>query len=262
MPIILILRLVHFAQGQHPEIRFYGLKILVDDMQTSRHFYQDVLGFEVLDEDSPKTDLKTGTWPIQLQISPANQASTYPQTARTGLTIETYKLLPEIDRLRKLGVLVYDTLLARNGVGISIPFQDPSANVLSMMEVQVREVPNFEGLRIYNCGVTGGDMESLIKFYRDILGFEEWSPDYLPWALPLKHADGTFAFMLHYKPGLERNKTDYGISPQMIIILSTPDLEKMKSYLTSVQIEFSSVDNFILCQDPAGNFLEIVGWAK
>ncbi len=240
-----------------PEFRFSGLKMYVNDLSQAETFYKDVLGFS-LQRTGDQWVVNTGTWPIYLSAGIEQQPPSYPTTARTGLTVQTYRLLPRIDRLREMGVPVLDSLLRRNGVGISIPFSDPTGNVLNMMEVQARELPQFAGIKVYNSGVTISDMVAARNFYQEILGFESWSERYLPDALPLKHKDGSFAFMVHYKPSLLRNETAHGVSPGVHLILSTPDLERARDYLKSKEVIVQQKGPLLICKDPEGNILEVI----
>lgn len=250
--------LIGFLAYSQPEFRFHGLKIFVDDLAVAESFYTDELGFSLAKKSDSQITLDTKSWPIYLEKSTRNQTSRYPDEARTGLTVYTYKLLPRIDSFRKNDVVLYDSLLSRNGVGISIPFNDPSRNVISLMEVQIREVPTFKEIRLYNTGVTTSDMESSIDFYENILGFEEWSRDYLPDALPLKHDDGSFAFMIHHRDGLTSNTLKHGDSPQMILIMQTPDLDKAGAYLKERDVEFTEEKELLICRTPSGNYIEII----
>ncbi|MEO1050999.1 MAG: VOC family protein [Bacteroidota bacterium] len=239
-------------------LKFHGLRVFVNSLESSLDFYQGTLGFEVKDKNESEVVLKTGSWPIYLQKSNSQTTSDYPKVARTGLAIQTAKLLPRIDHFREQGIPFFDSLLQRNGVGISIPFEDPSGNVLNLIEVQIRQVPTFQGLKIYNTGVTISNMETATQFYEDILGFEEWSRAYLPAALPLKHADGSFAFMIHCKEGLTDSQRDYGTSPQMVLMFSTSDMATIKRHLQNNEVVFKDLTDSIICQDPAGNFIEII----
>jgi len=162
-----------YAQ-EKPDFKFHGLKIYVHDLKLAEEFYCNQFHFRST-KNGNNLKLETDSWPIYIEKANGKAQTSYPFKARTGLTVQTYKLLPRIDKLRKSGVVLYDTLLRRNGVGISIPFQDPSGNVLSMIEVQIREIERFDGVRIYNTGVTISDMDAAIEFYERILGFEEWS---------------------------------------------------------------------------------------
>ncbi len=250
-----LLGLIHI-DDQGPEFRFHGLKIFVEDLEESRQFYSEELGFRP-NADS-KTIYETGAWPLYLEEAESSVSTKYPTESRTGLTVQTFKLLPRMERLRSQNVPFYDSLLARNGVGISIPFKDPSGNAINLMEVQVRPVPLFEGVKIYNCGVTVPDMDTAIDFYVGLLGFNEWSRNYLPAALPLKHGDNSFAFMIHYKEGITKSSVDYGEQPHFSLILETESLEKAKQFLSDEAIEFFEKESKIIARDPFGNYFEII----
>jgi len=245
-----------FAQ-EESKLTFTGIKIFVTDLQVAEDFYANVLGLEVSDRAANEVELKTNTWPITLALAKERSAPGYPNNARTGLSFQTYKLLPQIDRLRENGVKLYDSLLSRNGVGISIPFEDPFGNVMTIIEVQIREVEAFEGVRIYNTGVTIANMDAATQFYEGLLGFEEWSRNYLPDALPLKHSDGSFAFMIHYKDGLKNNANAYGQNSQIVLMMSVPNLGGLRSLLESREIQFDLKKDRLIVQDQERNFIEI-----
>ncbi|MEP5610963.1 MAG: VOC family protein [Cyclobacteriaceae bacterium] len=242
-----------------PEIKFAGVKIFVTDLQIAEDFYTNNLGLQVSARNAKEVELKTNQWPITLALAKERSADGYPSNARTGLSFQTHKLLPQIDNFRKMGVKLHDSLLSRNGVGISIPFEDPFGNVMTILEVQIRDVERFEGVKVYNTGVTIADMDAATAFYEGVLGFEEWSRDYLPDALPLKHFDGSFAFMIHYKKGLKKNPAMYGKNSQIVLVMSTSNLDDVKSKLKSKGIQFESKKDRIIIQDQEGNLTEIEG---
>lgn len=254
--LILILCLVVSARGQETNFRFYGLKIIVRDLESSQRFYQDILNLDVVRvADGLKIDGQV--FPIVIEEADTRNQQTYPQSARTGLTLQVQKLLPAIDELRAMKIPLYDTLLARNGVGISIPVQDPSGNVINLIEVQVYDPGKINGFKLYNTGVTISNMDSATVFYQSILGLEDWSRNYLPAALPLKHKDGSFAFMIHNKAGLKNNEQAFDRWPQMHLILTTTHLKQARAYLESSGIEITEKDDRLICQDYEGNWLEI-----
>ena len=130
--------------GQVPEFRFSGLRIYVGDLEEARRFYEGVLGFSV---ERAGSDLTIVDQSVEVSLSETVKTNSvnFPLSTRVGLSIEVPKLLPAIEKLKAQGIKLYDTLLARNGVGISIPFQDPFGNVL-----QQRAMPTC-----YNSGILG-----------------------------------------------------------------------------------------------------------
>jgi len=244
--------------GQEPDFKFHGLKIYVDDLTKAQRFYDDFLGFE-LKEQRESLMVADQSFPIYFQKSQGKADPDYPVAARTSLALQVNKLLPAIDLLRASKLKVYDSLLERNGVGIAIPFQDYSGNVMHFIEVQVFDPGPVDNIQTYNCGVTISDMAKASTFYLEILGFKEWSRNYLPAALPLKHEDGSFAFMIHAKKGIDANQTSRSASPQMNLILTTSDLPAAKRYLmdNKVTILDSDEEGVIFCRDPEGNIIEV-----
>ncbi len=249
----LCLTLTSIAQ----EVRFSGIKIFVHDLELAEDFYQKNLNLKIASRSKNTISLNSNAWPIVLEKSEESAVGNYPNEARTGLSFQTYKLLLTIDALRNQEVTLHDSLLSRNGVGIHIPFEDPSGNVFTTIEVQIRPVQMFEGLNVYNTGVTISDMDAAVHFYEKILGYEELSRNYLPDALPLKHSDGSFAFMIHYKESLMKNSASYGKHSQVVLMMEAEDLEQIKSKLEVENISFTSKKDRIICRDPEGNFVEI-----
>lgn len=250
------------ATSSHAQLKFHGVKIKVAEMNEALGFYVEKLGFKVDSSDGfpNRVVLKTNSFPIYLELAERTNKSEYPKEARTGLTLQTNKLLLKIDELREKGIEFHEPYLSKNGVGIAIPFKDPFGNVLSLMEVQVRDIPEFEEPRVYNAGVTILDMDSAIGFYTSKLGFQEWSRNYLPDALPLKHTEGSFAFMIHYKEGLIPSSIDYPQETQTILVFETPDLANTKAELIrkGVTVIHSKSDKQFAIADLEGNVLEVI----
>ena len=255
---IIFLLISSLATGQKPDFKFHGLKIFVDDLDEAVKFYGDFLGFDIRDKN--EVLVVTGqSFPISIHQSQEKSKTNYALKTRISLALQVNKLLPEIDVLRANELRVYDSLLARNGVGIAIPFEDYAGNVLSFIEVQIYDPGPINNIRVYNCGVTISDMDKASDFYLDILGFQEWSRNYLPAALPLKHNDGSFAFMIHAEKGLKPNESEYGNSPRKILTLSTLNLAIATEYLANegVTILDESSNGLLICRDPEGNIIEI-----
>lgn len=241
--------------SETPDIHFDGLQVAVHDLSEAKHFYHNLLGFELTEDN--KIQLQAGHFPIQLvEVSEKNPAR-YHQHARVSLTLQVDQLLPAIDRLRKRGVKFHEQDLQRNGVGISIPFRDPSGNLLSLMEVQVGNIQSFEGIRVYNTGITSADMKKARAFYQGILGFLDWSTAYLPAAMPLKNVDGSFAYMLHQKSGLVPKTSPDINRSRMSLAFSTSNLQAALDHLKNNNVSIVEKDDdlkHLIFQDPFGNF--------
>ena len=253
----LLLLILPFCSNGQVEFRFHGLKIFVSDISESKVFYTEDLGFEVTDTLKGMKILNQG-FPIYIEKAGSATSDNYPKQSMTSLTVLVDHLLPTIEDLKSNSVYFFDTLLTRNGVGISIPFSDPSGNIINLMEVQVYDPGPLNQIRVYNTGITASNMDSARYFYQNLLGFEESSTDYLPYALPLMHRkDQTFAFMIHWKKGLKKAKKPYGTAPQMSISLEVDDLDGAWTYLTSLGLPVTKKENQLVCKDPDGNWVEI-----
>ncbi len=241
-----------------PDLKIHGVKIFVKDLGHASEFYSTFLGLSIEAKNDKSVKLNTGQYPLYLVESERYVPRNVLSESHYGISFLTQKLLPAIDMARKSGIQLYDTLLSRNGIGIHIPMSDPSGNLLHMMEVQVREMADFEGFRLYNSGTTTNNMASAEEFYTQQLGFEDWSRDYLPDALPLKHQDQTFAFMLHQNKSLVSSTYEYGTSPGVVLILETKDIKAITLYLDSNNISFSVQNDTVLITDNSNNVIEII----
>ncbi len=239
------------------DFKFHGLKIFTSDIAEATTFYSEVLGFEVVNSQAGIM-LLNKVFPIYIEEADHLSANDYPQESRTGLTLHVNHLLPTVDALKKKNVSFYDTLLARNGVGIAIPFEDSSDNVISLMEVQIYDPGPLNGIQVYNTGIAISNMDSARYFYQKLLGFDDWSTNYLPDALPLKHKkDQTFAFMIHWKKGLKKSKKYFVSAPQMILMFEVENLKFAQEYLESMKVDVTKRGSRLICQDPEGNWIEI-----
>ncbi len=248
------------SQSSDQSLKFHGIKILVDDLDEARAFYKGKLGFMAAPAESREQIVfNQEQFPIYLQKCQFANPGRHQVESRVGLSIQTNKLLPRMKTLQSRDVRFDEYQLRRNGVGISIPHFDPSGNRLSLIEVQIREVPEFDEPRVYNCGVTIANMEAARRFYVEQLGFDIWSTAYLPAALPLKHTDGSFAFMIHYEADLTPNSTKYPDEAQLIIILQINNLSDLIKQLEEKNMPYQRLSKAgILVRDPEGNLIEII----
>ncbi len=243
---------------ERPEFEVHGVKIFVDDLTIAEKFYSKDLGFKVIKRNKSRLILETNTYPVYLQLAKQIVDRDLHKESYIGLSFQVTKLLPAIDELRASGIHVQDSLLSRNGVGIDIPFHDPTGNILNLIEVQIRDIPEFNRYRVYNSGAVVNDMIGAENFYKGDLGFLDWSRDYLPDALPLMHKDGSFAFMLHQKKGLIRNTASYGTGPQIVLMFEVSNFDETIKYFKQNNIPFQKLEKLLVLKDPEGNHSEII----
>lgn len=265
-PLVLSLLFLNSSGDPMPEIRFYGVQIRVHNMEQAVDFYSKRLGFSISEQMHfpNQLSLKTNSFPLELVLVKEENNTNYKQEAHAKVSFLANDLLPTIDRLRSVGVPFQEKELSKNGVGVHIPFQDPSGNQHTIIEVQIRTVPSFEEPRIYNTGFNVVDMEAAASFYVEKLGFEVFSEDYLPAALPLKHSDNSFAFMLHYKNEMQQARPSYPKQAQTLLMFETKQLERSIAILKtkgitflSDEIQSNSRGKYIAFKDPSGNISEL-----
>ncbi len=240
-------------------VKFYGVEIKVSDISRAAEFYGETMGFGIKNQTSDEAWLETQNFPVKLTKAATANRIDFESETHAKIAFMANSLLLTIDQLRSKNVQFHPQSLSRNGIGIGITFEDPFGNRHSLVEVQVRDVPNFAEPRIYNTGFAMANMDLARDFYVDGLGFEVYSEDYLPDALPLKHADNSFAFMLHYNKDLLVRQSNEDQS-QVSLIFSTPDLESSMGLLKSAGAtliaetqQFSTSGYYIRFVDPLGN---------
>ena len=247
--------------GTPPKLKFHGVKVKSHDFTASKIFYLQSLGFEVKKTYSSNL-LKLSSSTVPIYLSTASKPSTIPHTT---ISFQVNKLLPVIDRYRGKGVEFDDSSLQRNGVGIHINFEDPSGNRLSLMEVQLFDTPAIEEPQIYNVGISTNNVSSAEEFYISKMGLQVHSRNYLPNALPLKHSDNSFAFMIHKNEEIETAmKVKYPEESQILFLFETENLIKTIADLKQNGVDLlfdipkkDLLGSYIAFNDNLGNVFEI-----
>ncbi|MGD1961203.1 MAG: VOC family protein [Fulvivirga sp.] len=237
------------------QLRFEGVKIQVNDLKAAKGFYHDILGFEIVKESEDRLQLKTETFPIQLKKVEIPNRTDFATQANAKIAFHSSNLLVAIRYLSRCGVDIVNDQIHKNGVGIHVLVKDPAGNMHSIMEIQSGRKNNFQGFKIYNAGFAVSSMEESEEFYVNKLGFEVLSRNYLPNALPLKHPDETFAFMLHARKNTRPAQMRLQES-QTMLIFKTPNLKQIMQRLEGLQIIQKS-DKHMVFEDPSGLISEI-----
>ena len=249
-------------------MRTHGIKINVDDMDKAMAFYVNKLGFEIASrQDYPReVFLKSGD-DTKLSLRAVKKLQPpKPEDTRVSFTLQVNDLDQSIARMKSLGVEFAETEKRKEGVGYAISIKDPFGANLSMMHQTIVKVEPFKEPRIYNFGFLIPEMEAARSFYVGKLGFVVRSEKYLPLDLPLGHADKTFAFMLHYRPGKVQPVTShYPTLPWHTIVFETSDLRSAAMELKqsgikilSTSPEKNSEGNYLAFEDPFGNVCELL----
>lgn len=249
-------------------IRTHGVKINVDDMEKAEAFYCGKLGFEVEDRSGYPSYvvLKSGDR-IKLVLNLVKKLLRLDQTdTRFSFTLQVNDLDQAIERMRSLGVEFGEAERRKEGVGNAIFIKDPFGRRISLMHQTIVKVEPFKEPKLYNFGFFIPDMATGRDFYSQKLGFVARSEKYLPLDLPLGHQDKSFAFMLHYRPGVKPVGSDYPNSaPFNTLVFETDNLQAAIKELKergvrilSGKTQKSALGNFVVFADPFGNISELL----
>jgi catechol 2,3-dioxygenase-like lactoylglutathione lyase family enzyme len=251
-------------------LRTSALKINVDDMDKALSFYGDKLGFEVADRsDYPQeVVLRTGD-SFKLILNQVRRLQKVVATeTQVGLTLQVNDLDQAVEKMRSLDVEFAETKPRKEGVGNAIFILDPFSRKISLMHQTIVKVEPFKEPRVYNYGVLIPDMAAGRDFYVNKLGFVVRSEKYLPLDLPLGHEDKTFAFMLHYRPGVTSIKSEYpNATPFVMMVFEASDLpqtvmELRKSGVKILAAKSSKHGKAIVIEDPFGNVSEVIASSR
>jgi catechol 2,3-dioxygenase-like lactoylglutathione lyase family enzyme len=255
-----------------PFIKTYGVRINVDDMDKAVSFYCGKLGFDVEDRSGypGRVVLRSGDRNKLILTRVKKLVTRGPADTGFSFTLQVNDLDEAIGRMKSLGVELGESNRRKEGVGSAIYIRDPFGRLISLMHQTIVKVEPFKEPKIYNFGFLIPNMETGRDFYSDRLGFVVRSEKYLPLDLPLGHTDKSFAFMLHYRPGVKAIKSEYpGVSPFNMLIFETDDLEAAVNEMKRRGIKFiddkpreDAQGSYIAFEDPFGNVSELLELTK
>jgi predicted enzyme related to lactoylglutathione lyase len=259
--IFLLISLALNISANDFELRTYGLKINVDEMDKAVSFYVGKLGFEIEDRSNypNQVSLKTNDR-IKLILNKVKKLQKIDATdTRIGLTLQVNDLDVAIARMKAAGLDFGENQKRKEGVGNAISFNDPFGRTISIMHVTIVKVEPFKEPKVYNYGVLVPDMDIARDFYGKKLGFVERSERYLPLDMPLGHADKSFGFMLHVRPNVKSVKNEYPKTfPAFTMLFETSDLSKATAEIKSKGVKIIEKKKSVIFEDSFGNISEIV----
>ncbi len=255
------------AEPEVPLVRAHGVRLNVLDMKAAVDFYSAKLGFQIKSGGAATLD-------VDLVVDAGHrltlhQVSNLPPPssteARASLTLQVRDLDASLFRLRSAGVPLGEVIKRKEGVGIAATIHDPFGTPLSLMQQTVTPIEEFTEPAIYNFGFYVPDMARARDFYEAIFGFVARSERYLPFDLPLGHADKSFAFMLHVRDGVEAMRYKSIDDERVVILFEASDLARTVERLKAKGVVFqksprtatgaSRVAHFF---DPFGYLSEII----
>ncbi|MEQ1587918.1 MAG: VOC family protein [Cyclobacteriaceae bacterium] len=247
-------------------LRTYGVKINVTDMDKAIDFYSRQLGFEIESRKNYPNlvELKSNDENKLILNLVRNLVAEGPKDIKAGLTLQVNDYDKSVAKLKERGVDFGNNVKRKEGVGYSIYFTDPFGTQLSTMHVTVIKEEPFIEPRIYNYGVLVPDMGKAREFFKK-LGFVERSERYLPLDMPLGHPDKSFGFMIHFRDGIEALHYNTANDEHVVILFKTDNLDfafetLKKSGIETVQskIQESELGRYISFRDSFGMVYELV----
>ena len=235
------------AADESPRPRIVGLShiaLYVHDLEKSRAFYKDFLGFDEPYSLTNKDGSVHLTW---IKINDRQTIELFPeQTNGTDrlyhVALETDDAVAMRDYLAAHGVKVPDKVGKGKIGNLNYFIKDPDGHIVEIVQYapdswstinQGKFLPDTRiATNIPHMGILVGDVDAAKKFYEDILGFKEiWrgakNPAVLSWIHEqIPDGKGFFEFMLY--PELpdadKRGKYHH-------FCLEVPDIEKAKAIL-------------------------------
>ncbi len=251
-------------------IRTHGLKINVDDVEKALSFYAGKLGFEVEDRSADYVVLKSGDREKLILNRVSKLGALGPRDTQLSFTLQVNDLGQTIERMKALGVEFGEKEPRKEAVGNAIFIKDPFGRRISLMHQTIVKVEPFREPKLYNFGFLVPDMQAGRDFYSGKLGFVVRSEKYLPLDLPLGHGDKSFAFMLHYRPGVVRVRSDYPRAASFnTLVFETGDLRAASAELMARGVKFldreprrTARGSYLAFEDPFGNVSELLEVAR
>lgn len=253
----------HFARfDAPPALRTHGVKINVDDLDKAIAFYCDKLGFEIESrQDYPREVFLKIPGRIKLSLRKVQKLQPPgPTDTRVSFTLQVNDLDQAMAQMKARGVEFAVLEKRKEGIGFSTAIKDPFGGRLSLIHVTSNQVPAFKEPKLYNFGFYVPEMEGARSFYAQQLGLVELTDRFLPLDLPLGHADKSFAFMLHYRPGgTQAVKSGYPQAwPSHTVVFETADLKAAATVMKKRGVKLLDEKGPVVFADPFGNVSELV----
>lgn len=243
-------------------VRALGVRLNVLDMRVAVDFYSTKLGFVIRAGGPTSLDVDLAVESgrrLTLHQVP-NLPPLSPTEARASLTLQVRDLDAALSRLRSAGVLLGEVAKRKEGVGIAATIHDPFGTPLSLMQQTVAPIEEFTEPAIYNFGFYVPDMARARAFHETSLGFVARSERYLPFDMPLGHADGTFGFMLHVREGVEAMRYKSVDDERVVILFEVSDLAGTVERLKARGVVFQQAPQTAPGATPVARFYDPFGY--
>lgn len=251
------------AAGPAITPRVVGAEVRVVDLGAAIPFYRDLLGFEVIDDGHLPELAVLRNGAVELTLRRAERAAEidYPLQAETHVNLEVEDLDETLAAVRAADVPLLGKIPEQSQIGPFLVVRDPAGNLLHLMDITSRTEP-LPRPRVFNIGLKVTDMKAAREFYVGALGFEVFSEDYYPPALPLQRA-GEVALVLH-ESAEKRAAAAYPATAHTEVVVAVEDLEAAVRALTARGVTLldeapraSPTGAYVAVADPDGNVLQL-----
>ena len=170
----------------------WGLLLPVPDVPDAARFYTSVLGFEAAGfADSGSALLRSGEF--HLSLVRVDDFDADPKRAGVYMNLHVDDLEAISDSVRAAGGQAGEPEVFP--LGRAVDARDPFGHRFHLLDVTVGDGSALTGTGIFNLGVSASSFPSIEAFLGSI-GFEVYSRDYLPTALPYQKS-GVTALVAH-----------------------------------------------------------------
>ena len=110
-------------------------RIFVQDLARARHFYEGIIGWDLVAEDKGWLCFHTGTISVVVELVHPGHPEDIALVGRfTGLALGVSDIQAEFSRLQKMGVAFMDAPTKRDWGGWLADFMDASGNTLTLIQ--------------------------------------------------------------------------------------------------------------------------------
>ncbi|TAH34380.1 MAG: hypothetical protein EYC70_15660 [Planctomycetota bacterium] len=226
------------------EASVHALRLSVKDVAAANAFYTKTLGF-TSDWCCPQgmaADLHNGPARLLLERSTAATTTAW----QPYMNYQVADLAASVAAVRAAGGSVEKDTPQPFPLGLLVTFRDPDGHPGHLLTTEQDPLAAGSSPQVFNLGLPAPDMEKSEAFYRR-LGFEVYSRDYLPHALPLVPR-GAFPLLLHDVPDGEAIT-----GTTVALVLGVSDVAAAKSSLNPGCTASCCSGPDLVLNDPAGN---------
>ncbi|MFC2097847.1 VOC family protein [Bacteroidota bacterium] len=244
--------------------RVYAIQTNVTDTHEAITFYE-ILGFKLLTPDylPAVAPMQSGNTMLVLH-KVKDKRITRIEEAHLAMNMLTSNIDSLIDQLGGSGQIeVLHNSKQSSAIGNWVSIRDPFGNIINLVEPD--GIPyNSSGTEFFNVSVVIDDLNKASQFYNQILGFDIYSENYLPHALPLV-TDGTISSITLHDSNAQPVQFEYPNSTVSFLVLEVADLDDAMSELKSEGVQFiqdvpleAAIGRYVVFKDPFGLVYEMV----